>query len=463
MMYESKSTLKHNKRVATRPSNSTNRSDNKIVALLLIAILAICIAFPGTVLAEDFDKTHTISETVLIETSEYIITALDITYGSGSAELNLQFENRSNQTLEFRTCTWGYSCNCVNGYMIDQGHVSCKVKPGKKAKESARFNYKELAAFGINEIADIGLGFTIDREEGDDENLSPVFVYTDIASDYDYEADTYKQTISIGAPIGGENYELRYYSDDETFSSCGLSLISVAYIKASSGQLGVFLEIENTSQDILYASISNISANNLVLYGGLWTSDSVVPGKRRVMMLSLSDMLDDGTLSLLNINDFTNIEYSISVKNSKYEELCAPVILTIDTNGDASGFTMPKSAIYDENGLCIYDLGLVRDSMSYSDDLHIILLVENKSDDLLYVDDAYDSFSVNGYMMDTICYSSTIDSGKLGIIDIELSSSDFEDVQITGIDDIQEAEITLEIRDNDYNEVAEPTLVFTYK
>ena len=117
--------------------------------------------------------------------------------------------------------------------------------------------------------------------------------------------------------------------------------------------------------------------------------------------------------------------------------------------------------VYNENGIRIISKGLMEDTSEYSKDINMLFLVENNSSEIIEIDDSYDSLSVNGYMIG----SREIPAGKCALVDVEIDDSSLQDsgiAGITGIIGIAETEMTFEIRDGNYNVIAEPTVLVKY-
>lgn len=104
----------------------------------------------------------------------------------------------------------------------------------------------------------------------------------------------------------------------------------------------------------------------------------------------------------------------------------------------------------------------MEDPSKYSDDIHMLFLIENNYADTIEIEDEDDSLSINGYMVDYTAGSREIPSGKYAVIDVEMDKSSLEDSGIVEITDIQEAEIMFEIDDSKHNNIAEPKLLIQY-
>lgn len=95
-----------------------------------------------------------------------------------------------------------------------------------------------------------------------------------------------------------------------------------------------------------------------------------------------------------------------------------------------------------------------------SDDIYLLLLVENGSSEELCFDIADDSLSVNGYMTDFLCFDNWVAPGNSAVLTVELNKSSLEESGIADLRDITEIELAFEIRDDGYNMVVEPAIKF---
>ena len=136
-----------------------------------------------------FNVNATLAETVLVDEGGVKITATGLTYTAYSADLGLTIENNSGKDLSFVSGSLGYSCNSVNGYMVDEGYLNCDVANGKKANDVIRFSYEALMAYGIQEIADMEIGFSITDDEYNSTYSGPRALRTSAADTHDYTPD----------------------------------------------------------------------------------------------------------------------------------------------------------------------------------------------------------------------------------------------------------------------------------
>lgn len=413
--------------------------------------------------APTFDPTATLEETVLVDESDVKITATGLKYTAYEVKVSLTLENNTDKNLSFRSGTLGYSCNSVNGYMVDGGYLNADVAAGKKSNESVAFDIGELSILGLPDIADIELGFDIADDHHETYlQTGPRQLKTSTEDSYDYGADTYRAAIldgglakTLGFTVDGDSGELQ-------FDEKGVRVISQTLITNSSGEQALFVEVENTTGDTVFASVGDVAVNGLGVQSGTWSTDWVSPGKRRIISMSLSSMLEDSQRTAFGLEQIGAVSYSFGFKDMDGDALVLPKTLTLSGPG-GRGYDPSGEEVYQENGVRIVYKGLVPDDFEYSDDIHILLLIENSSGQPLNFDIDTNSVSVNGYMTSALCYSRTTAPGGSAILDVELTDYSLEENGITGLEDITEVELTFEIRDDDYSTVAAPTVTFVGK
>ncbi len=125
---------------------------------------------------------------------------------------------------------------------------------------------------------------------------------------------------------------------------------------------------------------------------------------------------------------------------------------------DGGSYDVSGEELYQGNGIRIVSKGLMPDPFELSDDVHLLLLVENTSSEELGFDVAYDSVSVNGYMTRFVCYSSWAGAGKSCVLNVELTGGSLGENGITDFSDITEVDLSLEVKNDSYNIVAEPAV-----
>lgn len=407
---------------------------------------------------DGFNTEGKIEETVLIDENGVKVTAKSLEYTEDQAELTLVIENNSERNYTFYSGTLGYGCNSMNGYMIDDGYFNTDVAAGKKANEVMKFDLKQLMAFGINEIADVQIGIGMNDEDYNETHFEPVQIKTPLAEKYDYKKDTYQAAMKNKVVETLYGMKLLSYSDKELYNKNGLKIVSEAVIEKSGGERAVFVEIVNDTAETLHSSFSDISLNNLVVTYSTWQTDKINPGMRKIVALDTSNMLDDSLKETFGISKIGKVACNFAVKDKEYnivgdEEQLSFEISEKEVNLDTSG-----TEIYNEKEVKIIYKGVVEDSGELSDDTHLVLAVENNSGDSISVGDVYKSLSVNGYMINALCSPVKVPKGGKGFFDIALHDYDIEEAGLEEIDEVKEAEITLEIKDGNEKKIDEVTV-----
>lgn len=453
----------------------------KIVATILFLSLLVSLSSCGTTSQEtsdegntqatstansktlqEFQKTAMIEKTVLYDEQNVRITATGLSYNNASVDINLEIENNSDKDLSFYACTLGYSCNSVNGYMIPDGYLNCDVSAGKKAADSVTFSYDALMFYGIFELADIELGFDIADADYNHFYTGPCQLKTSLAETHDYTATSYRKTITSKALQDAFGYSVSYFSEEPLYEQNGISIVSSALCKNQDEEPLLLLEITNDSTEIVYTTTSNFYINGLGVCRGTWSADMINPGKTYIATLSLSDMAD-GMLTEYGVKDVGTVSLSMSFKNSDGNDISAPTDLTI-TNPDVKPkFDAKGNEVYQDHDIRILSKGIVQDPSEGSDDLYLLLLVENNSANPVILDDVYDSFSLNGYMMDASFDCTEVKNASSAILTIKLWSIYLEELDVTSPEEINNVEFSLEIQNNHNKDIDKPTITIEYK
>lgn len=407
---------------------------------------------------ERTDISAVIEETVLVDESDVKITATELEYAAYEVKLRLTIENNSAQDLSFYSGTLGYCCNSINGYMVDDGYLNVDVAAGKKAAETVRFSMDTLTELGISSIADIELGFRVTSGPLDDYlETGPRQVRTSAAEGYDYGADTYRRTIE--RTLSSLDLTLESDSGDVAFDERGVRVISQTLAADPDGKRALLVEVENTSEDPVYTSVGGVSMNGLRVQSGAWSTDWLSPGKRRVISMDLSAMADEACRAAFGLEEIGEVAYSFEIEDMDYDTLTVPQVLTLTVPGGKASYDGSGEELCRADGIRIVSKGLMPDAYEYSDDIHVLLLVENELTEQITFDVRYSSISVNGYMTDFICYSKAVAPGCGGVLDVRLLGSSLEGNGIRGVEDIEEVELTVEAENSSRRTVAEPVVV----
>lgn len=405
----------------------------------------------------EFLKDATIEETVLYEENGIKITATGLTYNNSSAELDISIENGADENLNFVSGSAGYSCNSVNGYMIDSGYVNCDVAAGKTANESITIGYDELLLYGINELADIEIGFEISDDNYDSFYTGPKQILTSAAETYEYKDDGYRTAIRSDALMSKYNYKVLSFDDEVISEQDGVDVLSAGFIEQKGGNTALFLEVKNTGDQDVDVEIENIYVNGLGVCSPTWSSDEIYAGKTRVIPIQLDNIMDKNIYEAYGINEFGEVSFDFSIKNTDGNDIGTRTI-TINNSNATAGFDNSGHEVYNANDIRIIMKNLIEDESDYSDDINVLFIVENNSGSDIYAVYSHDTLSVNSVMMDAWGYSAIAKGNSSAALKFALTDSDLQEMGISSIDDIKEMELAISIKDSQYHEIDEPVI-----
>lgn len=404
-----------------------------------------------------FNTDASIEETVIYEEDDIKITATELEYSDYDATLNLLIENNSQRDLTFVSGSLGYSCNAINGYMVDDGYLNAEVASGKKSNESVSFSTEELMIYGINTIADIQFGIEIEEDFNE--------IYTGIcqlkttaADSYDYSEDTYLSALRSGLLESTYDCSVDFYSEDELYNQKGIRIVSEALMTNKDGEQAFLVEMINTTDKLFYGVTSDIVVNGLGISSFICSNDSINAGCRRIIDLSIEDIFDKTYWEKFGISEIGELSFDFTINDEKQNEYLKPQTISIRTSDKTASFNNEGEELFNESGFRIISKGLISDSSDLLDDIHLLLVVENSSDQVVTIDEVRDSLSVNGFMTDCITSGQKINSGCSAVLDIAIQESSLEDNKISELEEIKEIEMSFEIKNDDYETIKEPKI-----
>lgn len=408
-----------------------------------------------------FSENATLAETVLVDEGGVKITATGLTYTGSSADLAVTIENSSGKDMSFFSNTLGYSCNSINGYMVDEGYLNCDVANGKKANDTIRFGYETLMLYGIDEIADMEIGIGMSDDDYNHTYFGPRQLKTSAFDVHDYETDHYQVAITSDAAGSAYGYEMVYFSLDALYDHNGVKLRSSGVIRNRDGEIALLLELENTTDRMMYVSTSDIAVNGLGMTSSTWSNDAVNAGKRRIVELMLSSILDTARWSAYGLTEVGTVSLSLSQYSVDGAELASEIPVEIVIPGTKSTFDGDGTEVYNHDGLRLIAKAVQEDASDSSADLYILLLAENRSGKTLTIDDVYNSLSVNGFMTDYSFSSQELANGASAALVIRLLESSLVENQISSAAEVQEIELSFEIQEENTT-IDEPTVTLAF-
>ena len=405
-----------------------------------------------------FNKNATLDETVMVDEGGVKITATGLTYTNYSVELGLTIENNSGKNLSFISGSIGYSCNSINGYMVEEGYLNCDVANGKKANDTIQFSYDTLMLYGIDEIADLEIGFDMADDDYNHTYSGPRQLKTSIFDSHDYETNHYQATIASQAAQNTYGYEMLQFSQNALYEQNGVKMLSSGVMRRDEAYM-LLLELENTTDSMVHVVLSDLGLNGLKLSSSDEAGIGIYPGKCGIINVRLSSVLDQAYWGEYGMTDVGAVSLSLGQYNEEQVEIGQKVPVEITLPDGNATFDASGKEVYNSNGLRIVAKSV--QEQKDSGDLFVLMLAENNSGKTLTLDDAYDSLSVNGFMTDYYCDSQELKNGESAVLVIRLQESSLEENQITSASNIREIEVGLEIQEG-YTTIDEPTLMLRF-
>lgn len=409
-----------------------------------------------------FYSNATIEESVIIDEKDIKVTAKGLEYDRQNAYLNLLIENNTTSDLTFYSGTSGSDINEINHFNTSQGYMCCDVSAGMKANEQLRFDGNTLKAYGIFDIAEIKVGIYVKDSDYND-IISPTLVSipTSIYESYDFDKDTFIEAVEDGIYESEFNASIEYM-DNINKEENGILQKIIMLATNKSGERSVLLELENKTQETKYVVARNVSINGMVVYGSNWTGDEIGAESRRIMQFDIGNMIDDEYTNVIPLDKIGLFEFELAYYDSEQNEIGVPSKVLINTGEDEEVVLNDEKTIYDANGIIIAQLALTQDKY---DKIYIPMVIKNNTDKAIRISDDYGSLSVNSFMVSsTLTGCSTIRANSMSIMAIYLYDTDQKDCGINSLEDLKNAQITVEIKNEGSREtIDKPILVFSYE
>lgn len=406
----------------------------------------------------NFDTTGAIQETVLYEENSVKITATDLGYSLAGAELSLIIENNSTQDLAFSSGTLGYSCNAVNGIMVDDGYLNCDVAAGKSAKETVSFSSQELLLYGIDRVASLQLGFTITDPDYNSVYTTPVVLQTSLAEGYQQPLDSIQTSVQGKALQSLLGFTVPFFQEETLYDQSGVQVRSAGLMENSSGEQMLLLEVVNSGDQPVCFVSGDIALNGMAVYSYNWSRDIILSGTRRMVTLQLENVFDEKFWSSYGLESLSQISMNVALQDLDGNPLVEKTPLSVRLSDAEPTVDSRGVEAYNEGGIRVLSKELVEDG---NGDLSVLLLVENTSGQPVTAGVGYDSLSIGGVMNDFTCSDRTISDGGKAALVIDLR--DLEENGIASVEDITDLEFQLQIRNEaSYDTIAEPKVSLTF-
>ncbi len=407
---------------------------------------------------QTFLTDTTIEEQTIYDSDGIKITASSLTFNDYEAELTFNVENNADKEYSITSGSLGYSCNAINSWMVEDGWFNVTLQPGKKSVEKADFDLDNLKSYGIHEIGTIQMGFDIeDTAEQDSSYTGPIEIKTSKSDSYQKDSDwSLQELLDNGAGRIDTSYTMHYNDDQKIFDENGVTVSQEAFITDHDNDKLLILLAENNGSDTAVFSCGHFTINSVGASSGIWSSDNIIPGRKYLSVINLSNMVsDEDEQNMIGFDSISTIDFQLSLMNG-WDYVAGPDDVTLTVSSEQASADPSGEEVYSSNGITMISKGLTKDKYD-SDERHWKILVQNNSGQDISIADQFNSFSIGDYMVDCIMFSQDVANGSSGILDIEILSNSLKD---NGIDpnSITNAQITLEIKDSDYNDIDTPTI-----
>lgn len=434
----------------------------RFIVFILSAILIVGTVVP--VYAESVTETETksetnpnepnIVETVLVDEQGIKITAEEIDYSGYSPELKLLLENNTDVEIEIYSNTITYNVNSVNSYMND-GSFHETIPAGESVTTTVNLHRDDLNAVGITKIAEIQFGIFVYDEDGNQLlKIDSIPIHTDIFDSYDLSQESFIRQMETPGFLSSVGASIVFSYEEDFLESDLAEISSICAIKNKDGDTVLFVDVLNTSDEILQVGLRDFYVNDLLVSSSMWDDGMITPGKHRVLSVIVDNLLDDTVWEALGITSIDKITFTFDIDDKEYNDLYYFADISLHTTGNEASFDTSGKEIYNVDGIRILYKAVVEDDSSYSDDFYLLLLVENKSGKELRFEDSSRTSTINGSEASTSLYN-IINDGTWGILDIRYNDLYYDKAGIETLDDVNNIGLDIEVTDLEtYDDIA---------
>ena len=262
----------------------------------------------------------TIDETTIMDEKGIKVTAKGLTYSNYSADLELVLENNTEDDHEFCCGTAGYGYNSINGFGVGGGYFTQDVSAGGSETVTASFPLDELTLLGFTDIAEIGLGIQV--AEGLDVycESGEVTIRTSAAGSYELSGNPFITAMDGGILPAVYEYTINK-SEKDVYKNGDISIESMYVYTNKSGAQCVMVQTYNAGSEKAYVNSRDIYVNGEEVYEGIWSSAGILPGKRAILTIDLSRVIDDYEESDVTKKGADSIAFTFRLNDERGSEV----------------------------------------------------------------------------------------------------------------------------------------------
>ena len=241
-----------------------------------------------------------------------------------------------------------------------------------------------------------------------------------------------------------------YSSEDVIYEDGGVKVDTVMIGTNRSDDRVALIEGYNSGSSTVYMCIADIEINGIVVSDGTWTRVAVNAGKHAVMDVNLNDVIEHGEAEF-DPNAINELKFKLTLTDENVNVVASEKEIALTLGDGKTTMDIKGKEAYNQDGIKFTYTGMNTDENNYT---HFVFYVENTSGKGINID--LGGLSLNGFMIDALSFTD-VEDGKTGLLDVELSEYDFEDAGLKP-EDVAEAEFTFEIKDANYNTIANPVI-----
>ena len=194
------------------------------------------------------------------------------------------------------------------------------VTAGASENVTASFLLDNLILLGFTDIAVIGVGIQVSDSSGIYYESGEVEIKTSAYDSYDLTKNTF-----ISAMDGEILPEVYNFSvnkaEKDIYTNGNISIESVYVLTNKNGNQMVIIQAYNSGSDKAYVNSRDIYVNGEEVYDGLWSAEGLLPGKRGVLTIDLSRIIDDYENSDIAKNGADSIAFTFRLNSARGVEI----------------------------------------------------------------------------------------------------------------------------------------------
>ena len=392
----------------------------------------------GDFVMPEFDKSSTIESTVILDSQGIKVTAQELNYTSSRAELEILIENNSDKKYHYYAGTSGYACSSINNYMVSDGYACGDIESGQSVNKTVEFSLEQLLLLGMDNIAQINLGIDFEDEDNNRIYCGDIPIKTSGYDKYDFNKDYYKELINSNTLEKIYKCKIERYDNEDLFDCKGLKGTSSLFLVNETGDRVWFTDVYNDSDEVLYLSLRELSADGLMLddyIGGAY----VYPHNHYIASAKL---YSDDVGEILGITKPKKIEFTVLTSQRKASVIGSGTV-KIPYGDTQVDYMSTGKELINEDTVRIIHKGFLK--TSYVTEMYMIC--ENKSDEKITITDNENTLLVNNSSSEYKFFNTIVEPNSMSILIYKLDNDSLKELNIASDSDIEKIDFSIIIKD----------------